>query len=980
MGARTVWLGPPGSGKTTRILNAVRGRLHSFRGDFRIVAPTATMAEHLRNELAREGFTLRSNTITTVTGHALELAPGARVMDATALEIALEEVLSSNCPPAFAGTRDMPGFLAELAAVLEELINAGCDANMWPGFVSLQPRVKPLMRELGGVWSEVQARLGARGLITRHEWLLRAAQALRGGALPEVDTFYWDGFSRLGAAELDLIHAHGERGDVTVSLPAWPGALRSGLIALRRTGFAVRKFSTVRPEPRKILVRPATEDDEALEIARRVLEHHHAGRAWHEIGVVVRAREPYVPLLKTAFARFGIPVRTYFAQPLEEHPVARLFSSALDGLLSGWDWEPVLDAVLSPAGLAGACAAAARFEYEVRGRLPEQGLEQLRALAVAMNDASPIVEFLDRLAALDHWRAETLTPTAWAKLMARLNTLLEPPRLPGASGEAGERRSPTAEHISIWRARAAAARAWTQALSAAAAWLPDQPVYLDAFLKSTGAALRDATVRDSEFRRDAVRLIDVQEARQWEIPIVFVCGLLEGSFPRAARPDPILGEDLRGALRRRGIGVRTRSDRDSEERFLFDVALSRATIELVLSYPRLNEKGEETLGAFALSGLGGLAEQSAPPCDLSIARKEPPPPARAYLTAPKILSAIASRHKSFSPTGLEKFLECAFQFFAGNTLGLDDPPGAPAGRFDALQRGMLVHGILAQYHRVHGDLLRMFRVEWERTLRKLRVPRSYRLDLDRILIERSLRMYALGAPEHLGWEQHIEEDFSLPVAALESGPAEVRGRIDRYEVAANGDCVVYDYKFSRPSRVATIVKQETMGRGLQAGIYLQAVRRKALNPVAFHYVAVKSACESKGWESREELESLMTSAGEQATRAVEEILNGRIEVRPIDRTTAPPKKPRLRAGVNRPAARRRDPLRRRRLFLVLRELGSIRAVCQTFRSPPMTRFRAFHNCRRTSIRRRQRSLVPPYRRLSTSTPTTQPTFAVKSLP
>ena len=897
MGTRTVWLGPPGSGKTTRMLDAVRGHLRAFRDDFRVVVPTATMAEHLRNSLAREGFTLRSNTIATVTGHARELFPGARPMSATALEMALEEALSSSCPPAFTKTREMPGFPGQLAAVLEELINAGCDAYTWQGFLSLTSDVRPLLRELGGVWAEVQDRLRADGLITRHEWLRGAAQALRDGALPGVGTFYWDGFSRMGAAELDLVHAHGERGDVTVSLPAWPGAARGGLIALRRAGFAIRRFTAVRPTPRKLLVRPATEDDEAVEIARRVLEHHRAGRPWHEIGIVVRTREPYAALLETTFSRFGIPVRPYFAKPLAGHPVARLFSSALEALLSGWQWEPLLEALLSPASLAGACPASGRFEYAVREELPGQGLDRLRTMALAMIGAEPIAELLDRLSTFDVWRSETLTPADWAARLGRLNALLEPPRLveqdepprlvqqeepPQLTGQ-GEQPCLTPERVLIWRARAAAARAWLAAVAEAASYLPDQAVALARLLEAARPALRDATIRSPEFRRDAVRLIDAQEARQWELPVVFVCGLLEGAFPRAARPDPILGEALRGALRRRQIAVRTRSERDSEERFLFDVALSRATCELVLSYPRLNEKGEEALGAFALAHVDALVEEQAPPCDLAVHPKEDPPAARPYLRSPESLQALAERHQRFSPTGLETYLECPFQFFAGKTLKLDDPPPAPAERFDALARGTLVHALLAQYHRLHCDLLEMFRKEWARTLAKLRVPMGYRLELDRILIERSLRMYALNAPEHPGWEQHMEENFQLPIAISLGGPLAVHGRIDRYEVSPTKDCVVYDYKFSRPSSVGSIVKDEAMGRGLQAGIYLQAVRRKALRPVAFYYVAVKSACEMKGWDSPDELEARMTSAGEQAARAADEILSGRIAVAPIDR-------------------------------------------------------------------------------------------------
>jgi ATP-dependent helicase/nuclease subunit B len=901
MGARTVWLGPPGSGKTTRMLDSVRRHLQDFRDDFRIVVPTATMAEHLRNGLAREGFTLRSTTIATVTGHARELSPSSCLMTANALEMALGAALATNCPPAFEPTRDMPGFLAELAGTLEELINAGCDAYTWAGFLSLAPGVRPLLRELGGVWVKVQEQLRAGGLVTRHEWLRSAADALRNGALPGLNTFYWDGFSRLGAAELDLIAAQGERGDVTVSLPAWPGAARGGLLSLRRAGFAFRRFTPVRPTPRKVLVRPATVDDEVVEIARRILDYHRPNdqrpaRPWHEIGIVVRSRNPYVPLLEAAFARFGIPVRPYFATPLASHPVSRLFSSAMEALLSGWQWEHVLAAALSPAGLAGACPAVARFEYKVREKLPGDGLERLRAIAVTLKaaqknvetNAQAVVDFLDRLASFDTWRSETLPPAAWAVRLTRLNTLLEPPRQSlqfqaESFGAVATEQPLTPEQISIWRTRSAAAKAWLGAVAAAASYLPDQRVSLSSFLESAKPALRDATVHAPEFRRAAVQLIDAQEARQWELPVVFVCGLLEGAFPRAPQPDAILGEALRGALRRRQLAVRNRSDRDSEERFLFGVALSRATSELVLSYPRLNAKGEETLGAFALTHVDGLVEEQAPPCDLSPVQTADPPAVRPSLQSPQLLSALAVRHQSFSPTGLKTYIECPFRFFAGSTLKLADPPKPPGERFDAQERGMLVHALLAQYHRLHVDLLDMFRKEWERTLAKLRVPLGYRLELERILIERSLRMYSARPPEHLGWAQHMEEKFRLPIGAPQTSAVEVHGRIDRYEVAPNGDCVVYDYKFSRPSVVGGLVKNESMGRGLQAGIYLQAVQRKALRPLAFHYIALKSACEMKGWDGREDLESLMTSAEEQAARAAGEILNGRIAVAPIDK-------------------------------------------------------------------------------------------------
>ena len=916
MSAHTVWLGPPGSGKTTRLLEAFRGRLRDFRDDFRLIVPTATMAEHLHHALAREGLVLRTNTIATVTAHARELLPQTPLVTAAALEMHLAEILARRCPSEFRELRELPGFLPLLAATLEELASAGCDAYTWQGFLSLEPGSRPVVKAISEVWPELQQRVESEGLLTRHQYLQRAAQALRDGALPHVRSFFWDGFSRLAAAERDLIRAQSERGAVTVTMPAWMGAARGGLIALRCAGFAIRRFTPVRPEPRRLLVCPATAEDEAAEIARRILDHHHAGHPWHEIGVLVRAREPYVPLLESTFARFGIPVRPYCACAVAAHPVARLFAAAVEAVLTSWNWEPLLAALLSPAGLAGACSACASLEYKLREELPGAGLARPRELAVPLPGAQPLVDFLDRLATFDDWREASHPPAEWTVRLAALNSLLDPP-LPGLHLEA--------EQIDIWRARAGAAAAWLAALSETAELLPPQPVSLKYFIDQAQPSLRDAALPGPESRRDAVHLIDAQEARQWELPVVFVCGLLEGVFPRQTSPDPLLGETLRSALRRRGIAVRTRAERDAEERFLFDVALTRATTELILSYPRLKSDGEPALGAFALDHIPGLISESPVPCDLADAPRihhlstvqtphnhrdftgEKPQkhgkfpgerpqnhgeitsqtpleaanlpvfPRAETALSPATAPALARLFAHFSPTGLETFLECPFHFFAQYSLGIEDPPAAPEERFDPLERGKLVHAVLAQYHRLGGDLLARFEREWVGTLKRLRVPMSYRLELERARIVRSLRMYAANPPGQPGWEAHMEEQFELPI-----GAAVVRGRIDRYEVAANGDCVLYDYKFSRPSSVASIVRKESDGRGLQAGLYLLAVQHKALRPLAFYYVAVKNACELKGWDDPPDLDTLMNNAGEQAARAAEEILAGRIAVAPID--------------------------------------------------------------------------------------------------
>jgi ATP-dependent helicase/DNAse subunit B len=93
-----------------------------------------------------------------------------------------------------------------------------------------------------------------------------------------------------------------------------------------------------------------------------------------------------------------------------------------------------------------------------------------------------------------------------------------------------------------------------------------------------------------DHRRNVVHVLDVFEARQWELPVVFVCGLLEKQFPLHHPQDPIFPDDLRRLLQKTGVRVRTDAERDAEEKFLFELATARATSTLVLSYPQFNEK------------------------------------------------------------------------------------------------------------------------------------------------------------------------------------------------------------------------------------------------------------------------------------------------------------------------------------------------------------------------------------------------------
>jgi len=122
-----------------------------------------------------------------------------------------------------------------------------------------------------------------------------------------------------------------------------------------------------------------------------------------------------------------------------------------------------------------------------------------------------------------------------------------------------------------------------------------------------------------------VHALSVMDARGLDYDVVFLVGLDDGTFPHYRSEDPLLPDGLRvelnrvlaAILRRRfagrfpqGLGklLRTSSDRNSEDSFLFFLALSMTNSRLVISYPAKDESGNPTAISPLLSSLQSVFE------------------------------------------------------------------------------------------------------------------------------------------------------------------------------------------------------------------------------------------------------------------------------------------------------------------------------------------------------------------------------------
>lgn len=840
-----VLLGPPGSGKTTQVLHEFL--LASRSSTARLVVPTATMASHLQHQLAREGQPVSPSSITTLARFASSLAPGAPAADSATLSLLVEEQLH-NHPTLFPAAQGTAGLPAAIAAAIEELANSGCGSLQWLALAEQNRRT--FEPAFGKLYEDVERALSSAGLRLRATLLLDAAERVREQGA-RTDQVWLDGFTLFSKTELVLLEAIASRARLTLTLPEWEG-VEDLIQLLKQRGARVERLQTRRATPEVLRIRSATREREVEEITLRILEEHSRGRPWREMGIVLHNESAYLPLLERTLYRAGIPCRAYFGAPLQSEPVTSLFRRFTAAVTSRWEGEACLDLLRHPLCRSSRGITGEPWKRAIEA-LPFQGLDKLRKLTAAADSLLPFAD----------WSGRLLSPAEWARELASLASLLEPPPANGAI---------PSHRLGSVRLTAAGFRAILDAASSIPHLLPPDPVELAEFWEHVEDAIAEARLWHGDACRDVVHILDVQEARQWELPVVFVCGLLEGEFPRRSGPDPLLPETLRLALRQNGFPLRTRAEREQEERFHFEIARTRATKRLFLSWPSANEKGDPTLPSFLLDPPGTGQDSSIPARRLRIRPEcEPRRAPRPSLQSDSALNAVRSIHSKLRATAIESFLQCPFQFYARHTLRLQPLPARPAERIDQLWLGTLAHQILAEWHNRRCDIAKLVDEFWDRELCHSGVAETHQTILERAIMKRALSAYAADPGLRDGWDLRLEESLQLAEAGVE-----IHGRADRVDVSPQGECIVYDFKYSGAQSVRS---RESIS--VQGGLYAEALaRNENLRPAGICFIALKDDAERTGAKDAAQAQEKIAGALEKTRTAIGQIHQGRIDVAP----------------------------------------------------------------------------------------------------
>lgn len=795
-----------------------RGRGAAAPEDALLILPTYAQVLHVKR-LALSRWDARGILdlpFTTFTAAGERFLPGFRVRQlptADERDALMQAALDQAAPQAFEAVRGRAGFRTHLLRLVKEAKQTGDEprdltSRLRTGAEALGPAAAERLLAFSQVFETYEGLLAAAALEDHEDALRRLLRALEedeGMEPPRLlvlDAF--DDFTpvedrivtaltervvaRGGAVRLTLPHDPArrdlfagaetarrmwrERGFEEVRLGGFP---RSGSAALGRV--AQNLFlDEPRGDPplalgddRSLAVHIAGDAEaEAEDIARMALDAWRDRalpgggriRGWRDIGIVVRRlHSENASRFRRAFDAVGIPLRILGGGT---SLAATAPMRALHGYLLA------IEAIEDPSRFDAARLLGA-LRYVARARDDEASL---RALDVSRMGYRQI-GFPESLAGLGSaWPAGLQdVREAFEGLLERvrggedllvalrsaLPVLLPAPEASGLDAQ-GVPRDSARDRV---RVRALAiAQAVDGILAglrrAAARTGLDAPASVAATARLVWDRIEERRFALADPRLDAVNLLDVEEARFWELPLVFVAGFEEGQFPVHPREDVILRDHDRERLAAAegGVALPLARDKETRERRLALVALTRARHRLVLSRAaygesgqavresvywrdlrrlvaleapsvapvpgrvvpdRLRTRGDVLLHASAIVGghaghvRGGalLAPRAAQawmdvhaPGALWRGTRSGRPVAEPLLTpddpasAAQVLERFRARADVFSVSRLGKMLRCPHEYFLAEVLRIPGDAAPFAGpRFDALYLGTLLHDV-----------------------------------------------------------------------------------------------------------------------------------------------------------------------------------------------------------------------------------------------------------------------------------------------
>jgi len=645
--------GKAGSGKTHLVLQKYSLFAEEHKEDNVIfILPTYSQVEHLRDHILRTSefkgyldsglvtFSILANKILD----SVDSTPPKKLINEGEKDLILSNIFKSADKGYFSGVSGYTGFKSAFLNFVREIKENSLDPLPFKDVlkeIQTGNDYSPInlkCNELVKLYDRYQQALNKHNLMDREDSLSQALSHLNKDTFSEVELLLIDGFHDYTQLELKFIKELTYLiPNVYVTLPYQisdpvPPAFQvshktySRLSELnlqelrldenrRTTSRMLRNIEanifsqpedTFIPEPDSAgtslrITAAANMQDEVEQIARAIRKlTYRDGYTFSQIAVIFRNIEKYRDIVEDTFTKFSIPVRIYGSKPLKENPLIKAIMNTANIFTDKWQDEAVWKVLKSNTGIDGNLINRLEQEYLKRGTVND-----CNKWLKLTSELRPVNDFLKQLKEIFSNLEGRHTFDYYCKCYIDIVNLFYKPAFTPPLNSIDEVNHYHQEISGLMKSDACALKEFMAILNNNT--LGDLSgnmgtITFEGFNHILKTQVDLSSYRETDRRKEVVNVINVLEARQWEMPVVFVGGLLEKEFPRQVREDLFLKDYYRNKLNDTGnIVLREASKQIDEERYLFYIAVTRAKERLYLSYPSANSNGNPTLQSFFLS-------------------------------------------------------------------------------------------------------------------------------------------------------------------------------------------------------------------------------------------------------------------------------------------------------------------------------------------------------------------------------------------
>ena len=654
MQERFLVLGKAGSGKTHLVLQKFLHYVDEHKEDNVIfILPTHSQVEHLRDHILRAseykgyldtGLVTFSGLANRILDH-VDSSPLWKPINESEKDLVLSSVLRVADTSYFSEVSGYAGFKSAFLDFIREIKE---NSLVPPAFKDVLKKIQTGKRhsplnlkcnELVTLYDRYQQTLNKNSFVDKEDLLAQAQLHLNKNLFSKVELLLVDGFHDYTQLELKLLEEltslvsnvyitlpHHTSGSVSpafrVSNKTYSQLTVLGLKEMRldenrRTNRQMLRhieanifsqseetvtLETDSPDTPLQITAAANMQDEVEQIARRIRKlTYEEEYTFSQIAVIFRNIEKYQDLVEDTFTRFSIPVRIYDKNPLKENPLVKAVMNTISIFKNKWQDEEVWKVLKTNTGIEVSHINKLDQEYLIIGKIDDY---KKWLKLTSDSELKPVSDFLKQLKGV------------FSKMEGRhayshfCDCIFEIVNMYYILAFVPLKENHNVEIADLMKSDAMALREFFKILKDTTVGEltgGKGAIPFEEFLHTFESQVDLTSYKKTDRRKEVVNVIDVLEARQWEIPVVFVGGLLEKEFPRQVRENLFMKDYYRRRLNAAGkIVLREASEKIGEEMYLFYIAITRAKEKLYLSYPSANSNGNLTLPSFFLSDIQKL--------------------------------------------------------------------------------------------------------------------------------------------------------------------------------------------------------------------------------------------------------------------------------------------------------------------------------------------------------------------------------------